>query len=602
MGKTISRIEPAKPIEVRRKRVAAYARISIITDRLSHSLSAQVSNYSTLIQRHSEWEYAGVFVDNGLSGGSSENRREFQRMLDECEKGNIDIILTKSVSRFARNTVDTLSIVRHLKDIGIEVRFEKEGISSFSEDGELMLSLFASFAQEEIFSLSENVKWGTRKRFEKGIPNGHFQIYGYRWEGDHLVIHPEEARIVRLIYDNFLMGLSAETTEKQLEQMGVKSYKGKHFCNTSIRQILRNVTYTGNLLLQKEYVVDPLTGKSKINHGELPQYWVENTHEAIIPMEVYQAVQDEVLRRRELGARANWSINTSCFTSMIKCPHCNRSYVRSHCSTKKRVSDTWVCGTRKEKKTGDGCPVKGSINHAKMVEACTEVLGLGEFDESVFLEKIDHIEVPESQTLTFFMKDGTSVTRACLNTGHQDCWTPELRAACSKSRMGKNPRVNDHNPFTGSLRCPICGAFYRRQTKKYKDGTKRIYWHCPNSARCKNRARASEECIMRFSAEAMGIAEFDEATFHAQVDHIDFTGDYEATLHMKDGRMVVRTWEPEPRKTYPRSEELKKRMSELNKARWADEKYRQQASEKMKQIRREKHWSSRRKSPQSQQH
>lgn len=128
MGKTISRIEPAKPIEVRRKRVAAYARISIITDRLSHSLSAQVSNYSTLIQRHSEWEYAGVFVDNGLSGGSSENRREFQRMLDECEKGNIDIILTKSVSRFARNTVDTLSIVRHLKAIGIEVRFEKEGI------------------------------------------------------------------------------------------------------------------------------------------------------------------------------------------------------------------------------------------------------------------------------------------------------------------------------------------------------------------------------------------------------------------------------------------------------------------------------------------
>lgn len=242
-----------------------------------------------------------MFVDNGLSGGSSENRREFQRMLDECEKGNIDIILTKSVSRFARNTVDTLSIVRHLKDIGIEVRFEKEGISSFSEDGELMLSLFASFAQEEIFSLSENVKWGTRKRFEKGIPNGHFQIYGYRWEGDHLVIHPEEARIVRLIYDNFLMGLSAETTEKQLEQMGVKSYKGKHFCNTSIRQILRNVTYTGNLLLQKEYVVDPLTGKSKTTTASSRSIGLKTPMRPIIPMEVYQAVQDEVLRRQGAG-------------------------------------------------------------------------------------------------------------------------------------------------------------------------------------------------------------------------------------------------------------------------------------------------------------
>lgn len=599
MAKTISRIEPAKPIEVRRKRVAAYARISMISDRLSHSLSAQVSHYSKLIQQHSEWEYAGVFVDNGLSGGSSENRREFQRMLDECEKGNIDIILTKSVSRFARNTVDTLSIVRHLKDIGIEVKFEKEGISSFSEDGELMLSLFASFAQEEIFSLSENVKWGTRKRFEKGIPNGHFQIYGYRWEDDHLVVQPDEARIVRLIYDNFLKGLSAETTEKQLEQMGVKSYKGMHFCNTSIRHILKNVTYTGNMLLQKEYVVDPLTGKSKINHGELPQYWVENTHEAIIPMETYQAVQAEIQRRRELGALANWSINTSVFTSKIKCPHCNRSYVRSRNTKKSHTSDTWICGTRKEKKVGAGCPVSGSINHANMVKACTEVLGLDEFDEEVFQEKIDHIEVPESYTLTFIMKDGTTVTRACPNTGHKDCWTPEYREAFGKFRMGKNYRKKDHNPFTGYLRCPICGTFYRRQKQTYKDGTKRIYWHCPNSARCKNGARPTEECVMRLSAEAMGVAEFDEVTFHEQIDHIDFTGDYEATLHMKNGRMVIKTWEPIPRKRSPRSEELKKRMSELSKARWADETYRQQASEKMKQIRREKQWPSTKKSPQS---
>jgi len=190
----------------------------------------------------------------------------------------------------------------------------------------LMLTLLASFAQEEIRSLSDNVKWGTRKRFEKGIPNGRFQIYGYRWEGDHLVIHEEEAKIVRLIYDNYMNGLSAETTEKQLAEMGVKSYKGQHFGNTSIRQILGNITYTGNLLFQKEYVADPISKKSRINRGELPQYFVENTHEAIIPMEVYQAVQAEKARRRELGALANWSINTSCFTSKIKCGQCGGWY------------------------------------------------------------------------------------------------------------------------------------------------------------------------------------------------------------------------------------------------------------------------------------
>ena len=171
-------------------------------------------------------------------------------MLADCEAGKIDIVLTKSISRFARNTVDLLETVRHLRELGISVRFEKEHIDSLTEDGELMLTLLASFAQEESRSISENVKWGTRKRFEQGIPNGKFQIYGYRWDGDHLVIEPEEAKIVRLIYDNFLKGLSAETTEKQHSEMGVKAYKGQHFGNTSILQILGNITYAGNLLFQ----------------------------------------------------------------------------------------------------------------------------------------------------------------------------------------------------------------------------------------------------------------------------------------------------------------------------------------------------------------
>ena len=189
----INIIEPKVPQMPSRKKVAAYARVSMESERLQHSLSAQVSYYSSLIQQNPAWEYAGVYADDGITGTKINDRTEFNRMIADCEAGKIDIILTKSISRFARNTVDLLNAVRHLKDLGISVQFEKEHIDSLSEDGELMLKLLASFAQEEVWSLSDNVKWGTRKRFEKGIPNGRFQIYGYRWDGDHLVVEPEVA-------------------------------------------------------------------------------------------------------------------------------------------------------------------------------------------------------------------------------------------------------------------------------------------------------------------------------------------------------------------------------------------------------------------------
>ena len=391
----INIIEPKVPQMPSRKKVAAYARVSMESERLQHSLSAQVSYYSSLIQQNPAWEYAGVYADDGITGTKTNDRTEFNRMIADCEAGKIDIILTKSISRFARNTVDLLNAVRHLKDLGISVQFEKEHIDSLSEDGELMLTLLASFAQEEVRSLSDNVKWGTRKRFEKGIPNGRFQIYGYRWDGDHLVVEPEEAKIVKLIYDNFLNGLSAESTEKQLEEMGVKSYKGQHFGNTSIRQILGNITYTGNLLFQKEYTIDPISKKSRKNQGELPQYWVENTHEAIIPMEVYQAVQEEKARRRELGVFANWSINTSCFTSKIKCGRCGKSYQRSNRKGRKDPDanyTVWICGTRR--KTGNAQCQNKDIPEPRLKEACAAVLGLDEFDETVFSEQINHIEMP----------------------------------------------------------------------------------------------------------------------------------------------------------------------------------------------------------------
>ena len=564
----INIIEPKVPQMPSRKKVAAYARVSMESERLQHSLSAQVSYYSSLIQQNPAWEYAGVYADDGITGTKTNDRTEFNRMIADCEAGKIDIILTKSISRFARNTVDLLNAVRHLKDLGISVQFEKEHIDSLSEDGELMLTLLASFAQEEVRSLSDNVKWGTRKRFEKGIPNGRFQIYGYRWDGDHLVVEPEEAKIVKLIYDNFLNGLSAESTEKQLEEMGVKSYKGQHFGNTSIRQILGNITYTGNLLFQKEYTVDPISKKSRKNQGELPQYWVENTHEAIIPMEVYQAVQEEKARRRELGVFANWSINTSCFTSKIKCGRCGKSYQRSNRKGRKDPDanyTVWICGTRR--KTGNAQCQNKDIPEPMLKEACTAVLGLDEFDETVFSEQIDHIEIPAPYEMVFYFKDGRIVPHRWQSTMRKDCWTDERRAA--KGRYVQEHQLGPNSScFTSRIRCDQCGENYRRQRSRHKDGSFDSVWRCASSAKCSSPS-IKEETLMAICAEALGRDEFEETAFREQIACIHITAPFHLSIHFFDGHTFEAQWENR-RKMPKHSEERKQHMREVMIQKWRE--------------------------------
>lgn len=429
----ITKLEPTNIELPKLKKVAAYARVSVEKERTMHSFSAQVSFYNNLIQKNPEWKFAGVYADLGISGTGIKKRDEFNRLLDDCEKGKIDIILTKSISRFARNTVDLLKTVRHLKDLGIEVRFEKENINSMSGDGELMLSILASFAQEESISISNNVKWGTRKRFQKGIPNGKFQIYGYRWDDDHLVIEPKEAEIVKLIYKNYMEGISAETTEKQLEKMGIKSYKGGHFGASSIRHILYNITYTGNLLFQKEYIVDPISKKSKLNKGELPQYFVENTHEPIIPMEEFMAVQEERKRRREQGAKANKGINTTCFTSKVKCPLCGKSYRRSGKRQSKKNKDVyyvWICQT-KSFKGASVCSAK-IIPELELKLATSKVLGLKDFDGDVFDKQIEKVVPIGEDILEFHFYDGRVIKQEWHSHARTRCWTEERKREWGK--------------------------------------------------------------------------------------------------------------------------------------------------------------------------
>lgn len=220
----VNRIEPKIPALKKRQKVAAYARVSMETDRLAHSLSAQVSYYNDLIQSNPEWEFAGVYADFGISGTGTAKREEFNRLIADCEAGKINIILTKSISRFARNTVDLLSTVRHLKEIGVEVRFEKENIHSFSGDGELMLSILASFAQEEVRSLSENSKWGIRKTYQNGTDGvRNKKVLGYRYDGEKYVVREDEAEIVRFIFEQTAAGVAASDILAELKKRGAKS-------------------------------------------------------------------------------------------------------------------------------------------------------------------------------------------------------------------------------------------------------------------------------------------------------------------------------------------------------------------------------------------
>lgn len=209
------------------------------------------------------------------------------------------MILTKSISRFSRNTVDLLAMIRRLKDLGIDLYFEKENIHTLSEDGELMVTVMTSFAQEESRSISENVKWGIRRNFLRGIGN-QFILYGYRWDGERFRVVEEEAEIVRRIFRSYLDGIYAETLEKQFRLEGITGPRGGHFSTATIRRILANERYTGNRILQKEYIADHLSHRRKRNGGELPRYFVENANPAIIEQEVF----DEVQRRMKLRSRA----------------------------------------------------------------------------------------------------------------------------------------------------------------------------------------------------------------------------------------------------------------------------------------------------------
>lgn len=312
----------------RKRLVAGYARVSTDKDEQFTSYEAQVDYYTQFIKSHADWEFVKVYTDEGISGLSTGKRNGFNEMIDDAMSGAIELIVTKSVSRFARNTVDSLVTIRKLKGKGVEVHFEKENIYSLDGKGELLLTIMSSLAQEKSRSISENVTWGQRKRFSDGkVSLPYKQFLGYdRGEdkNDPPVVNPEQAVIVRRIYRTFMKGKTAGAIAKELTAEGIFTPAGKkNWQASTINSILRNEKYRGSALLQKCSTTEFLTKKQKVNDGEVSQYYIEHSHEAIINPLEWDAVQDEIKRRKEIGRAYS---GMSVFSAKLVCGDCGGWY------------------------------------------------------------------------------------------------------------------------------------------------------------------------------------------------------------------------------------------------------------------------------------
>jgi DNA invertase Pin-like site-specific DNA recombinase len=407
-----------------RKRVAAYARVSSGNDEMLHSLAAQVSFYSNLIQGRAEWVYAGVYAD-AAETGTKDSRPEFQRLIADCKAGLIDEVITKSISRFARNTVTLLETVRELKSLGIGVYFEEQRINTLSADGELMLTILASYAQEESRSVSENCKWRIRKDFKEGKPSNNIRIYGYDYKAGKLTVIPEEAEVVRMVFADYLSGLGKNAIMKKLISLGVPTKCGGRWSENTVSSILKNEKFIGDMCLQKGYIDDHLNKHWKKNNGELPKFYVEGSHEAIIDRDTFEAVQAEMARR---AAKANHPKKRtfSEFSGIIRCARCGANFRKKiNGIGTKYAKVTWACATYTYRGKHE-CAAK-RIPEDILKEKCAEVLGLVEYDSTVCAAKVAAITVPDDGILVFSFKDGSERMVTWENRSRRESWTDEMR-------------------------------------------------------------------------------------------------------------------------------------------------------------------------------
>ncbi len=437
---------PAIPKKLESIRVAAYARVSTDKDAAFHSLEAQTEYYEKYIRRHQNWQLVGVYSDNAISGTRTD-RPEFLRMLKDCHDGKIDQIITKSITRFARNTIVLLETIRELKALGIDVFFEKEQMHSISPDGELLLTLLAMYAEEEARSASENQKWRIRKRFEQGKPwTG--RMLGYRLKNEQLIIVPEEAEIVRQIFADYLAGASITGIAKKLSSAAIPARFSNVWTYSTVSRILANEKYTGDMILQKTYRPDFRTKKRVVNRGAVPKYEVTNSHEAIISKEDFAQVQQMLEESRQIARASNknqqdGNTKTHLFSGLVKCGNCGGCYTRHNNGAGKYRHFVWSC--RRYAEFGKNiCPSR-SIREDILTEKTAEVLGTKDLTHELLQEHLDKIIVAADHRLVYYFADGTQKEVDWAYKSRRESWAPEMREKARQQALTKYGKEETNN-------------------------------------------------------------------------------------------------------------------------------------------------------------
>lgn len=426
---------PAIPQEEKNIRVAAYARVSSDKDAAFHSLEAQQAYYEEYIRQNPNWTLVDIYSDNGISG-TIINRPEFQRMLKDCRSGKIDLVVTKSITRFARNTVILFENIRELKALDIDVFFEKENMHSISPDGELMLTLLAMYAEEEARSASENQKWRIRKKFENGEP-WVGNMLGYRLIDGEIVIVPEEAEIVKMIFSDYLSGMGSQAIAKKLNTLGIPAKHSDYWRPNVIMKIIHNEKYAGDMLLQKTYRPDFRTKKGKDNHGEVRQYYVENSHDAIVDKDIFNVAQSEAKRRKaQYSAKSTDQNKSNLFTGKLRCGLCGSSYRKRTSNATCYPKATWICD--RYFTLGKQYCLSQQIPEDILISKTKEVLGIDTLDRETILARISNIEVTGHFHLRYTLKDGSIHFVIWEHKSRKESWTPEMKEKARQKTLERN--------------------------------------------------------------------------------------------------------------------------------------------------------------------
>lgn len=502
---------------IQRRRVAAYARVSTDSDEQFTSYEAQIDYYTQYIKKRDDWEFVKVYTDEGISGCNTKRRDGFNEMVDDALAGKIDLIVTKSVSRFARNTVDSLTTVRKLKEHGVEVFFEKENIYTFDGKGELLITIMSSLAQEESRSISENVTWGQRKRFADGKVTMPFkQLLGYdRGEGGVPVINEKEAEVVRTIYRLFLEGKTATGICKHLMSLGIPTPGGKtKWTQGTVMSILQNEKYKGDALLQKKFTVDFLQKKMKVNEGEVPQYYVEGSHPAIITAADFDAVQDEITRRQGLGRSYSGS---SIFASKLICGDCGGFYgqkVWHSTDAYRRV--IWRCNSKFKGAAKCETPALGTETIQQMfLQAYNQLMGAR-----------DQL-IRDCETMRTLVNNCTALDAEIDTLNEEIQVVAELVSQCVKENATTEQSQDEYTKK------------YNRLVKRYEKSTARLKVVTEERERQMQRDRELRVFISAIEKQPLALEAWDEALWISLLDTATVHSNNSITFSFKNGTEIT---------------------------------------------------------------